>query len=60
FHHDQKTYRGYRLLGGPGKWGWQHPDASSGGCLEGTGVESGRDLSERGSAGAAAARAGPP
>ncbi|MGH2772922.1 MAG: HNH endonuclease, partial [Actinomycetota bacterium] len=60
FHHDQKTYRGYRLLGGPGNWAWQHPDAGSGECLEGTGVESEPDLSEQGSVRAGAARAGPP
>jgi len=27
FHHFQKTYRGFRLSGGPGRWEWQPPPA---------------------------------
>lgn len=30
FHHHQKTYRGYRLEGGPGHWRWVTPDDSPG------------------------------
>ena len=26
FHHDQKTYSGYRLVGKPAAWRWLHPD----------------------------------
>ncbi|MGA2521774.1 MAG: DUF222 domain-containing protein [Acidimicrobiales bacterium] len=25
FHHFQKTYRGFRLVGGPGRWEWEPP-----------------------------------
>jgi hypothetical protein len=28
FHHDQATYEGYRLEGGPGAWRWVRPDGS--------------------------------
>jgi hypothetical protein len=28
YHHDQKTYDGYQLVGRPGHWQWLHPDGT--------------------------------